>query len=124
MQPKYDENILSDLHKEAYGFRPRERYFEWWANLTVAEKNAEWDYLGQVAEDRALEEDQIHLENLQEWDKHIAALMALGADRETAVRWDMDAMEAGGDEEYYRFLWGIPYTFEANRFMADYNVRV
>jgi hypothetical protein len=41
----YDENILSDLHKDAYGFRPRELFFARWDAMSVEEKNDEWEHL-------------------------------------------------------------------------------
>lgn len=36
-----------------------------------------------------------------------------GVDRATALRRDMQAMNANGDEGYYCFLWGIGYANEA-----------
>jgi hypothetical protein len=41
----YDESIISDLHKDVYGFRPRQ---DWWANwkaISEDAKQAIWDYL-------------------------------------------------------------------------------
>ena len=41
----YDENILSDLHKDAYGYRPCEGYYEYWNSLNEKGKNSEWNSL-------------------------------------------------------------------------------
>ena len=41
----YDEAIVSDLHKDAYGFRPREGFWNHWNLSTHDEKQEMWDGL-------------------------------------------------------------------------------
>ena len=45
MSYTYEDNIISDLHKDAYGFRPSQRFFDDWAEYTPAEKQECWDLL-------------------------------------------------------------------------------
>lgn len=51
----FDSDIVSDLHKDAYGFRPSQGWWGQWKSNTDAEKQAEWDSL-LVALDRANDE--------------------------------------------------------------------
>jgi len=41
----FDESIVSDLHKDAFGFRPREYFWEEWNNSSDASKQEIWDDL-------------------------------------------------------------------------------
>ena len=55
----YDDQCVSDLHKEAYGFRPSRRYLNKWEEMTPAQKQTEWDYLCRESDDRADEERRL-----------------------------------------------------------------
>ena len=44
----YDENIFSDFHKDAYGFRPRDHRFY---DATPAEKQVIWDDVSRAFDD-------------------------------------------------------------------------
>lgn len=44
-QYTFDIYLFSDLHKDAYGKRPSQQYFEWLSTTTSDEKQAEWDRL-------------------------------------------------------------------------------
>ena len=111
-QYTYDEDCYSDLHKDVYGFRPREGNWTSWVAMTPDEKQAQWDYLiqelGRVCEEeKAREHECIVL-----FEERIANTIKNGAaDRETAIRWLMDAEDAMGDPEYMCFLVGIPYGY-------------
>ena len=39
----YSNDIISDLHKDVYGYRPREAFWADWDNCTPAEKQKTWD---------------------------------------------------------------------------------
>lgn len=53
MKFTYDESYLSDLHKEARGYRPREGFWAVWNEALPAGKQLIWDNLCADAE-RAL----------------------------------------------------------------------
>lgn len=90
----YDESIFSDLHKDAYGFRPSSASYEAWAAMTPDEKQAEWDYLCAALE-RTMDEDaRREAAAVERFEKRVMETMAVGAkDRATAIRWILEGME-------------------------------
>lgn len=117
MAHTYDETILSDLHKDAHGFRPRESFWERWNRSTPSEKQVIWD--GLLADLDAEMERERRAKNLAHaaWEADIQRLISVGAgDRATAIRWDMAAVDAYNghvpDVGYYCYLRGIDYGNE------------
>ena len=112
MDYTYDVDTVSDLHKDAYGFRPSELFWEEWIGSTDAERQAIWDSL-----ERALEVSmEIERENEQRAIDRFEALVRVNIDagaedRETALRWIMDASRANGDWEYLCWEYGLPYRY-------------
>lgn len=112
MDYTYDVDTVSDLHKDAYGFRPSELFWEEWIGSTDAERQAIWDSL-----ERALEVSmEIERENEQRAIERFEALVRVNIDagaedRETALRWIMDASRANGDWEYLCWEQGLPYRY-------------
>ena len=114
---RYDEQILSDLHKDARGYRPREGFYNVWRDATVEERNAIWD--GLIVEvEREIELDkQADAAAIEVFERQLNDFIRLGAkDRNEAVRWYVNSMEI--DEEQIRFYgasWicyeaGLPYS--------------
>lgn len=112
MNYTFDSNIVSDLYKDTFGFRPSELFWTQWLCASDDEKQKIWDRL-----ERALvvtmefERDQelramVAFENLVE--RHIQS----GAlDREAALRWIMDASKCNGDWEFLCWEHGLPYGY-------------
>lgn len=107
-------SVISDMHKDAYGFRPRGEDF--WSRLTTLEAcDAEMDRL-QVAVDFAREED-IRREDaaIVDFEAAIARTIEVGAgDRDTAIRWLMSAQVDADDQDpqgYFEYLNGLPYGY-------------
>ncbi len=93
----FDESILSDLHKEAYGYRPAAAYYDAWSEMADFAKQAEWDRLVRLVKEEyereRLMEDLAH----ERWSAHLAQLMAdNGIDYATALRWDMATIASSG----------------------------
>ena len=114
----FDENIVSDLHKDAYGFRPREMFWSEWNNASNDEKQEIWDDLCKALE-RAIQKEKEQEEfAVIQFNKRVADVMATGAgDRETAIRWIVQSM--GLDEydlvyggSYICWNLGLPYSME------------
>ena len=84
---------VSDLYKDVYGFRPRCYNFNAFSNAELA------DFVNDLAEES---EREAELESAAV-EKAIADVMALGADRETALRWldQADAHFMYGDDTFY-----------------------
>lgn len=52
----FDESIISDLHKDAYGFRPSSAWWVEWNSMSSDEKQETWERI-ERASDRAIEEE-------------------------------------------------------------------
>ncbi len=111
--------LISDLHKDVFGFRPSQAYYEWFNDLPHAKKQAEWDKLVEELDDQIEDQSVQDVKAELAWDARIEEMMnQFGIDRKTAIRWDI---EATGDPEgfdmygasWYCFTVGIPYSLEA-----------
>lgn len=106
----YDENIFSDFHKDAYGFRPRGHEFY---DATPARKQEIWDSVGRAWDIRQEEEAAEEARALREFSDLIESVIASGAgDRITALQWltDEDTFYGRRDVEYWVYNQGILFT--------------
>ena len=108
----YKEQLAAehyDFYKDVHGIRPR------WMNydaMTVEELELEMKQLSTEADYVFAEEKRIQEENVAKFEQHVTNTICMGArDRETALRWIMDASEADGDWEYFCYLNGLPYSY-------------
>jgi len=115
----FDGNIVSDLHKDAYGFRPREYFWAEWNNSSDADKQHIWDHLLQDLEAAMDLEAQEQIAAINAFEVEIANALDFGAQtREDAIRWivqgldldDVDLMYGGGAICYRK---GLPYKMAA-----------
>ena len=111
----FDEQTLSDLHKDARGFRPRGEFF--WSNWAAADadgKQAIWDGL-------IRELDRVQAEEAHAAEVAIANFEGLvgdtiytygAADRETALRWltSEETFYHSQDVEHWVYNQGILFT--------------
>jgi len=83
----YSEELFSDYHKDAYGFRPRNhRFYD--ADTTPAEKQEIWDATGRAFDRRQAEEARREEEALAEFKAQITKVIEAGAgNRINALRW-------------------------------------
>ena len=108
--------LVSDMHKDVYGFRPRGMY----SDYTEAQ-------LSDV-----IDELQIQLNEQIDWDKKreekaIADFKALiqktidmgAGDEETALKWLVEGSECNYDFEYFVWLQGFSVYTEYGREIAD-----
>ena len=114
----YDEDIVSDLHKEAFGFRPSEYFWSKWRGAVRDQRQVIWDDL-LVDLDRAIADDKAAKEHaIADFEEAIAVHITSGAkDRATAIRWIVDSLNLsevdkmyGG--EYICYTLGLPYSME------------
>lgn len=97
-------NLMSDLSKEAYGFRVRKDY----TNASDEEIQADWNYYHETATRRWAEEEAMEAKCLADWKARINQLCKEhGINRHDAVRWDMQAMNNEEDFEHYLWKCGI-----------------
>lgn len=97
----YDANIVSDLHKDAYGHRPSAGWWARWASADDDARQAEWDHLCDALDAEIEREKRAHEEAAQLFEERIAETMAVGApDRRTAIRWLVDQYIDSGMAAY------------------------
>lgn len=108
----YDTDLFSDLHKDAYGFRPRAH--EFW-DATPDRKQVIWDNTLEALDQALAEEKRREAHAITRFEEQIAKMIICGAnDRETALRWirdsydEFDRMYGDG---YIEFDHGLPYGY-------------
>jgi hypothetical protein len=98
-----------DMYKDAYGVRPRWIDTTAWT-LEVFE--AEFASLATAIEQAEVQRRADEAEAVAKFEQHIVNTMCMGArDRETALRWIMDASTANGDWDYLCWDLGLPYHY-------------
>ena len=119
----FDEQTVSDLHKDARGFRPSEYFWEEWTQSPNDIKQNIWDALIEELNDTMEAERAAEARALREFTERVIDTQLAGAgDMRTAIRW---ICAAEGFEEYdYRygadycaFHFGLAYD---NPFKADF----
>ena len=98
-----------DMHKDAYGFRPRGIDTSSW---TLEQFQDEFVILGQAidAEEKVRVVSEQHA--MFSFEKRVDALILSGArDRATALRWIHEAEDTQGDDEYLCYTLGLPYQY-------------
>ena len=107
------DTLISDLHKDARGYRPR--YLP--THMEEGEFQALWDGLTEELDENMELERANMLDAQREYETRISRLeAAYGIARPTAMRWDMEA-ETDGDREpcdvgYWLFNQGMAYDLE------------
>jgi hypothetical protein len=109
----WDDNVVSDLHKDARRSRPGADWWARWRAMDADARQAEWDALCGELDQELARERLAEAAAQARWERHIDQLMAANRiDRATAIRWDMEAEDCGGDVGYYCYRWGIGYHNE------------
>lgn len=107
MHYTFDENIVSDLHKDAYGFRPSADFWSDWTNASSNTKQKVWDDL-LVDLEHSIERDRAEASAAAtEFTLRIEKMIEYGAaDYETALRWIVDAEGPfEDDQDIEHFVW-------------------
>jgi len=115
----YSDDIISDLHKDAYGFRPSQRFFDDWAEYTPVEKQECWDMLCDEMERSMKQQAESEAAALVEFRKAVAATMKFCDVKEWNLALDYLADEADisieNEQDFDFFLWkqGLGYEDRA-----------
>lgn len=108
----FDTNVVSDLHKDAFGFRPDHSFWVEWDGCDDDGKQKIWNYLleslkGSIEEDRLAEEAAI-----KRFEELVTNTIAAGAlNRKHALLSIMDDSDCDGDWEYLCYRHGLPYRY-------------
>jgi hypothetical protein len=111
----FDEQIVSDLHKDARGYRPTEYFWEEWNQCGDLTRQAMWDnLLEELAEETARQKDAYARAEI-EFHQRVQGMMLLGAEDElTAIRWILAAeqfteFDLAYGSDYVAWHFGLPY---------------
>ena len=98
----YDEAIVSDLHKEAFGFRPSEGFWFNWNFASDDAKQTVWDAL-LLAQDQTVANQKAEYDDAKsEYEVRLAEYISIGAkDRATAIRWLVQSLELTETDKWY-----------------------
>ncbi len=113
----FDSRILSDLHKDAYGFRPSEVFYGEWDCLDDDGKQDLWDQLVDAVGNLIREEKHYHDMAIAEFEGWVKQTMKIVVDstREDCIRMMHDAHDTRGDVEYLEHCLGMPYGYLSGR---------
>ena len=114
----FDEQIVSDLHKDARGYRPTEYFWEEWSQCGDDTRQAMWDnLLEELAAETARQKDAYARAEI-EFHQRVQGMMLIGAkDELTAIRWILEAealskFDLAYGSDYVAFHFGLPYKGE------------
>jgi len=97
------------MYKDAHGVRPRCIDTSTW---TLADFQLEFASLQEVIVREEANRQVAEKEAVDKFEQHVTNTICMGArDRETALRWIMDASNANGDWEYLCYDLGLPYHY-------------
>jgi len=108
----FSNELISDLHKDAWGHRPRQSFYALWDLYTDDKKQSVWDGLvdDMVANDQA--EAKAKKENASKLFLRIKETCKLGASNyRTAIRWILDADNIEHD-----------FAYEGGQLVWEYNL--
>lgn len=110
----FDEDTVSDLHKDAYGFRPKGNFWSAWAAFNGDQKQALWDSMCETFERNQELEAECRDAAAVYFDRMVATLRDAGAsDFNMAMRWIHEAHDTNGDDEYLEFRLNLPFGYIA-----------
>lgn len=119
----FDENIVSDLHKDAYGHRPSFGWWDSWNNSSDAYKQRVWNGLLLDLEDTIERERQQTAEALQEFNQWVNDIIeCFGAkDRTQALRWMTGPNTFYNEQDVEHWVWeqGILFTDEGRALVKE-----
>lgn len=98
------ESIYCEMHKDVYGVKAR-----WYKAESVEQARADLERLGaeleaQIEQDKKFQQEAIAA-FMQVVNEHC------GGDFEAAKRWQHQAYDTGGDDEYLAYRLGLPYGY-------------
>jgi hypothetical protein len=111
----YSDELYSDLHKDAYGFRPSEFSNSLWSELSPADKQIEWDFLIVKMDERykeeKLEEDRA-IDRFEYWIDN--TIESGAANRAQALQWILEGAvieDPQLDIEHFEWKMGLPFGY-------------
>jgi hypothetical protein len=116
-----DEKIVSDLHKDARGYRPRESFWAEWNNSNDFDRQAIWDGLLREHLETMDRERRAHARAALALTERLYQMYELGAASEVqALKWiieaeGFDSFDLQYGPSYFCYHFGLSYN-AANEF--------
>lgn len=114
----FDASIVSDLHKDARGFRPSTGWWESWDYQDDDGKQAVWNSLLRELEETISEEKARELRAVEDFNVRVQKMLEVGArDEQQAYKWIVDSLGPDRHSLMYGGSWvcftlGLPYSME------------
>ena len=112
----FDEQIVSDLHKDARGFRPTQYWWDQWSLCTSDQKQTMWDSLCRELEETMAAERAAEARAALALTERLEQMYDLGAKSEVqALQWIMEAEEFDDFDlrygpSYFCYHFGLSYS--------------
>ena len=120
MEFTFDENILSDLHKDARGYRPYSIFMEYWDAMSNEEKQHQWNALVEEVEFSISEEKAREAEAVEAFKMLIQTYIVAGAaDEKTALRW-----MSTGEEQFCNAMDVEHFVWKAGILNTQYGANI
>jgi hypothetical protein len=116
MSYTFDENIVSDLHKDARGYRPSHHWMELWNYADNDQKQVMWDALCKELSAKLDRERQAEARAALALTERLEKMYELGAKSEVqALQWIMEAEEFDSFDlqygpSYFCYHFGLDYS--------------
>lgn len=112
MSYTFDENIVSDLHKDARGFRPSQLWWESWIFSSDEGRQKIWDSLCKELNETMDRERRMEREAVADFEWEVLEVIELGAgDRQTALRWMTQTEDFYHDQDIEHWVWHKGFLF-------------
>ena len=118
----YSDCGFSDLHKDVYGFRPREMMMENWRAMNAKQKETLWNCLCEELEDNMKHEKIAEEKAVAEFKERIEEAQLWGArDYFDALRWITGCETFYHIQDVEHFVWeqGILFTDFGKQLVKD-----
>jgi hypothetical protein len=112
----FDENIISDLHKDARGFRPSQYWWDQWELCSDDQKQVMWDSLIQELNEAMEQQRKDEARAAFALTQRLEQMYELGATSEVqALKWIMEAEEFDDYDiqygpSYFCYHFGLSYS--------------
>ena len=106
-------DIISDLHKDARGYRPSQYFWEGWKELSDEGQKEIFEMLAEELQIREQDEREMEQRAIENFEARIADVIKLGAgNRPTALRWVTSQEKFYHSQRVEHFVWeqGILFT--------------
>ena len=108
----FDSDVISDLYKDVYGYRPGNMFWEQWLDSSDQQKQEQWDRYCSMLAVKIAEDEFAEQLAVERFERVVATTIEAGAqDRPTALRWIMDSSGADGDWEFLAWESGLPARY-------------